>query len=543
MQKTGTASAKLRLSSLVDQHKKPRGGRLAERTAGNAVWNIVPLVWSTVLNVVALPMIIRKLGFADYGLYGVFALFLAPLTLANLGFGEATIKYVAQYAAKGDLLHAARYIRTTFFMNLSVGLGGALLLCTAGPPLAVRLATIEPGRSHLLHLCFYAVAAGWVGNQVAAVFMGVPSAFQNYRAVALTQIVTGTTTTGLALGVVLGNGGILGYTIATATGSLVSALSWFIVSSRMFGTVSLAPKLFRDAWKSSFRFGGWQALAQVGGMAANQIERVIITGLFRGTKPLGYFNNARAIQERLYFVVFKMSEVLFPLFSQISEETLAQKADKLMRASWLLTSLAVAVLAPLIPLAKPLLIIYINAEAGEHVATLLRVMATGGILGCATTASYYYLLGHGRTEWTAIISMATGLTTVLASLALLPAFGFKAAAFPSVVAMLVQQYFLGFRMLPSVFGGQISRWRILLSLYSPLAAALPVACLLWAAKPERFIRGYLTLVPSYFIVSGLCFAMILATNRFLKGGLQQEQDVLRLWKWLRGVVWARMKRS
>ena len=523
--------------------KKPKSGRLAERTAGNAVWNIVPLVWSTALNVVALPMIIRKLGFADYGMYGVFALFLAPLTLANLGFGEATIKYVAQHAARGETPQAARYIRTTFFMNLTVGLGGALFLAFAGAPLAFKLASIPAVKQEMVRHCFYCVAAGWVGIQVTGVFMGVPSAFQNFKAVALTQVLTGTFTTGLALGAVLGGGGLLGYTMATATGSMVTAVSWYGVSRKIFGPVSLTPKLFRDAWRASFRFGGWQALAQVGGMAANQIERVIIAGLFSGTKPLGYFNNARSIEERLYFLVFKMSEVLFPLFSQLSEENLAQKADKLMRASWLLTSLAVTVLAPLIPLAKPLLTIYINAEAGEHVATLLRVMALAGILGCASNASYFYLLGHGRTEWTALISIATGVATVVASLVLLPLFGFKAAALPSVLAMLVQQYFLGFRMLPAVFEHQISKWRVFASLYSPLVAALPVATLVWMAQPERFIRGFATLIPAYAVVSALCLGMILAVNRFLKRGLQQEQDLARLFQWGQQALRSRLGRN
>ena len=64
--------------------------------------------------------------------------------------------------------------------------------------------------------------------------------------------------------------------------------------------------------------------------------------LFSDAKLLGYLNTATTIEGRIYAVVFRMSEVLFPLFSQLGSESLAQKADKLMRSSWLLTTLAVA---------------------------------------------------------------------------------------------------------------------------------------------------------------------------------------------------------
>ena len=94
----------------------------------NSFWNFVSFVFSLIVSFITVPIVVNKLGVEYFGIYGLITGMLAPLCLANLGFGEATIKYVAQYAHKGNPDKVRKYIATTYMMNGVVGIVGCLII-------------------------------------------------------------------------------------------------------------------------------------------------------------------------------------------------------------------------------------------------------------------------------------------------------------------------------------------------------------------------------------------------------------------------------
>ncbi|MBI3416407.1 MAG: oligosaccharide flippase family protein [Verrucomicrobia bacterium] len=515
--------------------------RLAERTVGNALWNIVPFAWSFVIGLVILPMVINRLGLEHFGIFGIFGVILAPLGLANLGFGEATIKYVAQHAQAGDLETAAKYLRTTLWMNLLVGLLGGLLLWLAGPSLVFRFFKITASEHELVSQCFLVVAFGWFFSQIAAVFMGIPAAFQQFKKVAIVQVLSATVTAALSISFVMGGGGLLGYTLANAIASVFASAAWYICGRQVFGKLTLRPKLFREVWRSSFHYGGWQTLAQIGGLLASQSERFLL-GVFLTPTALGLYNAAFSLESRAYLVVFRMSEVLFPMFSATSSETLEQKANKLMRASWLLTTLSVMILIPLVPLAEPLLSLWINPDTGRQAALVLRFLALTGAIGCATNASYFFLLGNGKTTWIALLTITTGLTTFGVSACLLPRYGLKAAAVSGVAAMLAQQVVLGFFMLRSIFQKHLSVWDLVVTLHFPVWIGLIVSLGFWLLGVDKIVTNWAWLIASYISIASICGGAVLAVDVLLPNGRQHLEDLRRIVCWGKDLVAAKVNK-
>ena len=508
---------------------------LAERTVGNALWNIVPFAWSFVLGLMVLPLVINRIGLDHFGIFGIFGVMLAPLNLANLGFGEATIKYVAQHAHAGDLETAAKYVRTTLWMNLLVGSLGGLVLWLAGPSLVFRFFKIAESEHALVRQCLWFVALGWGFTQIAAVFIGIPAAFQQFKQVAMVQALSATVTAVLSVSAVLSGGGLLGYTMANVGAGGVAAAAWYACSRRVFGKISLRPKLFREVWRTSFHFGGWQAVAQIGGLLASQSERFLL-GAFLTPTALGLYNAAFNLETRAYLVVFRMSEVLFPMFSATSAETLEQKSNKLMRASWLLTTLSVMVLIPLVPLAEPLLSLWINPETGRQAGLVLRFLAITGTIGCATNASYFFLLANGRTAWIALLAIVTGLTTLGVSACLLPRYGLKAAACAGVAAMVVQQMVLGFFMLRKIFRSHLSVWNLVYSLHVPVLIGLGVTFPFWYLGAENLVTNWAGLIVGYAAISAVCGGVILLVNLLAPNGPQHFADLRRIAAWGKNLI-------
>jgi O-antigen/teichoic acid export membrane protein len=494
------------------------------RLIGNALWNLTPYAWGFLLNVLAIRLIVGRIGVDAFGLFGLLTAVLAPLTLANLGFGEATVKFVAAALHRGDLDEAGRYVRTTLAQNLMVGLGGAVLLAGVGPLVVGPLFHLDATATESARVILAWVALGWIGTQVTAVFLGVPSAAQRYRVVALGIALAQTFVVGAGVaGAFLG--GVGGYAAGTALGTLAGAGSWWLIARRILPGVSLRPRVDPETWRSTFGFGGWQALANLGTLLSGQAERFLL-GIYLTPAAVGYYNISQTLEQRVYSAVYALSQVLFPHFATLEGAPPERKADLLLRASWLLTALAVCALTPLVSLAHPLLEAWISLEAADAAAPAMQALAVAGILGCASNASFFFLLGVGRTRALALLSGVTGIVTVVAAAVVLRRYGLPAAGVAAVAAMVAQQAMLALVVLPGALGDAIRPARLTLALYVPVLAGLGVAGLV--AMAGIGIRGWGGVIVGYGAIAGLCAVAIALAAVLLPGRAERMRDLATL---------------
>ncbi len=65
------------------------------------VLNYVSIVLNMVIGLIYTPFMLRKLGQSEYGLYSLAASIIAYLTVLDLGFGNAIVRYTAKFRAEG----------------------------------------------------------------------------------------------------------------------------------------------------------------------------------------------------------------------------------------------------------------------------------------------------------------------------------------------------------------------------------------------------------------------------------------------------------
>ena len=71
-----------------------------QRKAG-AILSYVVLGLSNVVGLLYTPYMLRMMGQSEYGLYSLVASVIAYLTILDLGFGNAIIRYTAKFRAEG----------------------------------------------------------------------------------------------------------------------------------------------------------------------------------------------------------------------------------------------------------------------------------------------------------------------------------------------------------------------------------------------------------------------------------------------------------
>ena len=73
-----------------------------ERKSG-AILSYVSIILNTLIQLLYTPLLIRRLGQSEYGLYSLVASIIGYLTIMDLGFGNAIIVYTAKYRAQNKI--------------------------------------------------------------------------------------------------------------------------------------------------------------------------------------------------------------------------------------------------------------------------------------------------------------------------------------------------------------------------------------------------------------------------------------------------------
>jgi len=221
------------------------------------------------------------------------------------------------------------------------------------------------------------------------------------------------------------------------SGLFVTLVAALLLCRRLFGGWLAAPAYYRDPLGHLLRFGGWQIVAQGGGLVSGQVDRYLL-GALLPTEFVGFYAIAQRLEEAVYIGILKVGEILFPFFSVLQEETIERKADLLFRSSWVLNLLAATALGGFIPIAGPLLRLWTNAEVAVQAEQVLVVLLIAGILGCSANVFAFYLLGTGESRSNALIAIVTAIVTLTTSALALPYFGWQAAGWSACAGMVAQ---------------------------------------------------------------------------------------------------------
>lgn len=87
-----------------------------------ALLSYVVLVLQNLVGLLYTPFMLRMMGKSEYGLYSIAASIVAYLTVLDLGFGNAVVRYTAKYKAEGKVDEQHRMFGMFFLLYCCIGL-------------------------------------------------------------------------------------------------------------------------------------------------------------------------------------------------------------------------------------------------------------------------------------------------------------------------------------------------------------------------------------------------------------------------------------
>jgi O-antigen/teichoic acid export membrane protein len=152
-----------------------------KRHMSNAVYGLLDYVSYPLGMLLVAPIILHKIGAAEYGLWMVSTAVVSAGGIIASGFCDAGIQRVAKLRGEGKTSLMVHTFRTMFAINLALGCTFALLMWIAAP-LASRLLVVSPLLSAKECLVCLRIASILILiRAIEAVSVSAQRAFEEYR--------------------------------------------------------------------------------------------------------------------------------------------------------------------------------------------------------------------------------------------------------------------------------------------------------------------------------------------------------------------------
>jgi O-antigen/teichoic acid export membrane protein len=358
------------------------------------------------------PFYIRYLGIEAYGLIGFYSLLQGLVAVLDLGLSPTLNRELARLSARQDSAQQARdLVRTLEMIYWSIGVFIGIGVVFLAPIIAHRwihpqgLTAAAVQRSVLLMgimlalqwpLSFY--EGGLMGLQRLVAYNGFQSALQVVRgvgAIAVLQFIASTVTAFFVWQVVV-----------SAAGTILCAMFlWRYLPDGSRPRFSLP--LLRGVW----RFAAGLTAASVATVALTLSDKVILSRKLP-LADFGYYNLAFVASSVLYYLIYPISNAIFPRLSQyVAQDDPAAVSRTYHTACQLMTVVTTPVAFVIALFAYHVMRIWTgNLVTAEHTAVLVTIATLGTLLNGFVNIPYALQLAYG---WTRLALYVNGLSLVV----------------------------------------------------------------------------------------------------------------------------------
>lgn len=452
-----------------------QGRRLGRRIAANSGWQIAGLLAGSAISLATLVVVTRGLGPAGFGhLAAAIALLAIPVVLADSGLSLLVLREMSQDPSSTQSLVA-----------VSMPLRLAVSACAVA--LGVGAAYVIPLDGDTRR----AVLIGSIGAFLTLIGLAFSTVLQAQLRIlwAVVGNVAGRVATlGLAAVAVAADGDVGDVMWAYVVGSAVTTAVIAVAVSRL---VSLRPAVDIRRWKRMLIDSVPLAAAQGFGQLYYRMDTVLLAAL-RSPREVGAYAQAFKYVELTQVVASSVATSAFPPLARFAAEGDPRFRPLMQRVFDALLALSVP-LSVLAAARAEDIVVAVGGEAFADAAVALQILAAYPIASFLNALIERAILIAGRDTLLAAWSAGFLVMNVAVNLALIPVFGFPAAAAAAlgtevaglVVGALIFRRLLGFLPRPDgvlpVAAGAAAMGAILAFAPGPAALVAAASVLLYAA--------------------------------------------------------------
>ena len=402
-------------------------GPTSQRVARNSALYFFSLALPAVAAVALVPVTVRYLGPARFGLLALAWAVAEGAGMFDFGLGRATVRFVAEATTK-TAERLKEIILASVFSQIAAGLVAGALLFALTPTLVSQVFRISPAIQP------EATAMFGVLSLHVPVLLGTSALRATLEGAQRFDI-----STALRIPSSLASVAIPAF-VAYAGGSLPTIM-WALLAVRVVllivSAICVAHALLSGRWALPAGFGtlremlgysGWVAVSTALGPALGSFDR-FVTGSVVGVVGLGYYTGAAEAATRFFLIPITAFSALLPALSETDARGDRARALRVTRAARRqLATLMLPLCLTLFVFAPQILAAWLGPAFGAEAGVALRILSLGVFFGGLAHLPLALLYGSGRPDLPAKIHLAEVVLYLPLTVGLVRTWGISGAA-------------------------------------------------------------------------------------------------------------------
>jgi O-antigen/teichoic acid export membrane protein len=403
----------------------------------NTAWNLVGFGGPMVVALFAIPLLIKGLGTAQFGVLSLVWMLVGYFSIFDLGLGRALTKTVSERIGAGRQAEIPTLFWTAITMMALLGVGTACLIWFLAPWGVYRLLKIPPDLQLETLRAFRAVAGSMPVVITTAGLIGLLESHQRFRSINSIRLPT-------AAFYFLGPLAMLPFTqrlfpivLLLVAGRLVEWALYFALCLRVVPELRRLLRPRRALLVALLGFGSWMTVSNLAMPLLMHIDRFLIGSLISVTAVTYYVTPAEIVVKMLVLPRAWVS-VLFPSFSAHFDTARYAVAGLFERSVKYLLCVSFPLALAVILLADVGLRIWLGPEFARQSAAVMRWLTGGIFIYSLAYLPYSLLQSAGRPDLTAKLHMLEVPLYLLLAPLLIRRFGIQGAAIAWFIRILLE---------------------------------------------------------------------------------------------------------
>ncbi len=408
---------------------------LSQKTIKNSAYSFLGYTWPIVFSIFITPVVVKKLGITDFGVYTLVNTIIGFLTLIDLGLNIALVKYISEYYAKKDFISLERLLssaRSLYAIIGFVGLGVFVVLGKYGMS-AFNISGAYQAQLFpvflLAGLTFFVNSLGWV---YANCFPGLQR-YDIYHKLNISQLTF--------LNILILVAVLMGYKLKVIFALNVLAVGALYIGYRLNIKKVLPGIKITYAWhweeiKKSYKFGFIAAMGSLAQSALVQLDRLIIP-VFTGPAVLSYYSLPGNVAQKTSGITASLAASVFPMASSLNASGEDAKNKNLYRKMVrLVTIIAAGFTVAIMAFSYKILLFWLNKDFADKGYIILIILAAVYFILALYAPLTNYLMGIGKIKFLTSWSITLAVLNLIALLLLVPYYGILGAAWAYAIGVL-----------------------------------------------------------------------------------------------------------
>lgn len=362
-------------------------------TAYNLLGSFVPLA----VGVVTVPIFLRFIGDARYGVLALVWLFLGYFGLFDPGITRAALFHIAKLADREHQVERENVFWTALAINVGFGLLGGLALYAGAKPFFITTFKMPENMRAEVIASLPWLAASVPVAIVTGVLGGAMQAREGFGSFNLINAANAFATQMVPLAVAYWYGPDLTWLIAAVVITrILGSIPNFIVLKRLL-PFGVGGTFQRRLVRTLFSYGGWVTISNLITPVLTTMDRMVV-GSVIGAEGVAFYTVPFNLVSRISLLPAAFATSLFPKLSRGTEEDSARLAEDAITAlAGVMTPLVVGTVA-ILPL---FMRIWVGPSFAQHAAPIGVILLAGIWINSLAIIPFEHLQATNRPDLTA----------------------------------------------------------------------------------------------------------------------------------------------